>query len=265
MMGVYDQAIAAAQRACALATAGEDGVLHALANQYLGIAYYDQGNYRQAIDCLGQTVAALEGARQRERCGVDLLPAVLSRAVLAACHAELGVFAEGLALGEEGLRIAEAVEHPGSLMYACWGVGLLLLRQGDLPKALPLLERAVGHCQDMDFPGYFPRIASALGTAYTLSGRVADAVTLLTQTLKLRMVPEWTGLQSLCYLSLGEAHALAGSLGDAHTVAERALALAQEHQEGGREAYALRLLGEIHAHRGPAHANQAETHYRQAL
>jgi len=117
----------------------------------------------------------------------------------------------------------------------------------------------------MDFPGYFPRIASALGTAYTLSGRVADAVPLLTQALKLRMVPEWTGLQSLCYLSLGDAHALAGSLGDAHTVAERALALAQEHQECGREAYALRLLGEIHAHRGPAHANQAETHYRQAL
>ena len=46
------------------------------------------------------------------------LPAVLSRAALAACHAELGTFAEGRALGEEGLRIAETVDHPGSLMYA---------------------------------------------------------------------------------------------------------------------------------------------------
>jgi predicted transcriptional regulator len=29
-----------------------------------------------------------------------------------------GTFAAGLALGEEGLRIAAAVAHPGSLMYA---------------------------------------------------------------------------------------------------------------------------------------------------
>ena len=37
LMGAYDQAIAAAQRALALATAGGDVVLHALANQYLGM------------------------------------------------------------------------------------------------------------------------------------------------------------------------------------------------------------------------------------
>ena len=36
IMGAYDQAIAAAQRALALATASGDVVLHALANQYLG-------------------------------------------------------------------------------------------------------------------------------------------------------------------------------------------------------------------------------------
>ena len=44
-----------------------------------------------------------------------VLPAVNSRAWLAECHAELGTFAEGWALGDEGLRIAEAVAHPASL------------------------------------------------------------------------------------------------------------------------------------------------------
>ena len=42
----------------------------------------------------------------------SILPAVTSRAWLAWCHAELGTFAEGRALGEEGLRIAEAVDSP---------------------------------------------------------------------------------------------------------------------------------------------------------
>ena len=50
LMGAYDQAIAAAQRALALATASGDVVLQARANQYLGIAYQAQGDYRRAID-----------------------------------------------------------------------------------------------------------------------------------------------------------------------------------------------------------------------
>ena len=89
-MGAYDQAIAAAQRALALATVSGDGALQALANQDLGGAYHDQGDYRRAIDCLRQTVAALDGARRHERFGLAFLPAVISRARLAACHAELG-------------------------------------------------------------------------------------------------------------------------------------------------------------------------------
>jgi tetratricopeptide (TPR) repeat protein len=76
--------IATAQRALALATASGDAVLHALANFYLGRAYQAQGDYRRAIDCLGQTVASLDGARRHERFGLVLLPAVDSRAWLAA-------------------------------------------------------------------------------------------------------------------------------------------------------------------------------------
>ena len=76
IMGAYDQAIAAAQRALALATASGEVVLHALANQRLGLAYRAQGDYRRAIDCLGQTMASLEGARRHERFGQVTLPAV---------------------------------------------------------------------------------------------------------------------------------------------------------------------------------------------
>jgi tetratricopeptide (TPR) repeat protein len=211
-MGAYDQAIAASQRALAFATASEEVVLHALANQYLGRAYHAQGDYRRAIDCLGQSVVSLEGARRRERFGQVILPAVLSRAYLAWCHAKLGTFPEGGALRDEGLRIAEAVAHPASLTFASWGIGLLYLRQGDLPKALPLLERAVGLCQDADLPLYFPEMAPDLGTAYTLGGRVADAVPLLTQAMEQATAMNRVDFQALCGLSLGEAQMLAGRL-----------------------------------------------------
>jgi tetratricopeptide (TPR) repeat protein len=264
-MGVYDQAILCAQRALDLATAGGDIVLHALASRYLGEAYQVQGDYRRAIDGFGQTLAVLEGARRRERFGHVIPPAVRSCANLAACHAELGTFTEGYALGDEGFRIAEADDHPVSLMLASWGVGLLALHQGDLPRALPQLERAVGLCQNADLPYYFPVMAAGLGAAYTLGARVADAVSLLTQALEQATAMKTVFVQALCRLSLGEAQVLAGHLEEAHDLAEHTLVVARERQERGHEAYALCLLGEIAARREAPEGAPAEAHYRQAL
>ena len=265
MVGAYDQGVAAATRALALATASGDVILQALANRYLGEAYHIQGDYRRAIACSSQTVASLDGARCHEHFGQVLLPAVTSRARLALCHAELGMFAEGNALGEEGLRIAETVAHPASVMNALWGIGLLALRRGDLPRALPFLEQAARSCRDADFPLFFPWIAAALGAAYVLAGRVAEAVLLLTQAMAQTAATGMAVYQVLCRLPLGEAHMLAGRLQEAHALAEPALALARQHQERGNEAYALRLLGEIAARREPPEAEPAETFYHQAL
>jgi class 3 adenylate cyclase/tetratricopeptide (TPR) repeat protein len=264
-IGAYDQAIAAAQRALALATASEDVVLHALANQRLGLAYQSQGGYRRAIDCLRQSVASLHGAQRRERLGQANVPSVQSLAYLAACHGELGLFTEGRELGEEGLQIAETVAHPSSLMWASYGIGLLSLCQGDLRRALPLLDRAMGICQDADLLLFVPRVAAALGAAYSLSGRVADAVALLTPTLEQTRATDMVGFQALCRLSLGETQMLAGCLEEAHALAACTLTLAHRHQERGHEAYALRLLGEIAVRREPSEREQAEAYYRQAL
>ena len=162
-MGAYDQAIAAGQRALALATASGDVVLQALANQYLGLAYQAQGDYRRAIDCFRQTVASLDGARRHERFGQVILPAVISRALLAWCHAELGMFAEGRALGEEGLRIAEAVAHPASL-HVC----LVGDRSAGPPprrpaQGAPPARTGRGHLSGRGPPDLFPQDGCGLG------------------------------------------------------------------------------------------------------
>ena len=182
--GAYDQSIAAAQRALTLATADQDVVLQALVHQNLGAAYWAQGDYLRAIDCLGQTAMTLAGAQRHARFGQAILPSVQSRAFLAACHAELGRFTAGNVLGEEGLQIAETVAHPSSLMWAYYGIGLLSFCQGDLRRALTRLERAMGICQEENMAIFFPRMAAALGAGYTLSGRLADAVALLTEAME---------------------------------------------------------------------------------
>src|SRR5262249_22292572 len=161
------------------------------------------GDYRRAVDCYKQTVAFFDGVRYDERFGQLFLPAVLSRSNLAWCHAELGAFAEGRAVAEEGLQIAQAVAHPASLMLAYGWIGFLSLRQGDLPRALPLLERAASLCHEADLPAYFPWVAAALGAAYTLVGHVADAVPLLTQVGEQVTAMERVDFQQHCRLFLG--------------------------------------------------------------
>jgi tetratricopeptide (TPR) repeat protein len=108
-------------------------------------------------------------------------------------------------------------------------------------------------------------MAAAFGMAYTLRGRAADAMPLLTQALEQATMMERIDFQALCCLSLGEAQAQVGYMEEAHAHAERTLALAHEHQERGHQAYALRLLGDIAARRSPPESESAETHYRQAL
>jgi tetratricopeptide (TPR) repeat protein len=263
-MGAYDQALAVGERILTLAMGSGDVLLQGLAQQNRGQAYRAQGDYRRAIDCFGHTVAVFDGARRRERFGF-FLPAVSARAWLAWCHADLGTFAAGHVLGDEGLHIAEAAAHPSSLMLAAWGSGLLSLRQGDLAGAFPRLEQAMGICQDIDSPSTFPLIAAALGTAYTLGGRVADAVPLLTQAIEQPTGRILTLYQALPQLSLGEASLRHGNLEEAHVLAARALAHARARQERGNQAYALRLLGEIHAHHQPPAVEPAEASYREAL
>jgi class 3 adenylate cyclase/tetratricopeptide (TPR) repeat protein len=263
--GAYDEAIAAAGRALSLGTSGGDAILQALANLFLGAAYWAQGHYRRAVDCLGRTVAALDGPRRYERFGQANLPAVQSRAFLAACYAELGLFAEGKARGEEGLEIAEVAAHSSSLMWADYGIGLVALRQGHLPQALARLEQAMGIGQDANLRLFVPRMAAALGEAYALAGRAEEAVPLLTRALEQTTSPEMTGFQPLCRLPLAEAHLMAGRLDEATEQVERALVLARAHRERSNEAHALKLFGDIHVRRDASGGEGAERWYRRAL
>ena len=108
-------------------------------------------------------------------------------------------------------------------------------------------------------------MVAALGAAYTLAGRGADTVLLLTPVLEQPMTQHMVGDQTLCTLALGEAQMLVGRLKEARALAERALALTRAHQERGNQVYALHLLGDIAARREPPEVEPAVAYYQQAL
>jgi len=236
-----------------------------MSHYFLGAAYHAFGAYHQATYHLQQNVASLAGERAQERFGLAGLASVFSRTFLVWSLAELGEFTQGRARGAEGVRLAEAVDHPYSLMHAQFGLGVLLLRQGDLAGAIPWLERGVCLDQGADIPLMFPRVASTLGVAYALSGRVAEAVPLLDQAVEQGEAIRVLVYQALWVARLGEGYLRAGRLEEAHDRAQRALTLAHDSHERGHQAWALRLLGEIHAHRNPPAVTSAQASYRQAL
>jgi tetratricopeptide (TPR) repeat protein len=187
--------------------------------------FYAQGCYPQAMAYLRKNVVAFEGKLSRERLGQTGIPAVISRAVLAWSAAELGAFAEGMVIGEEGVWLAEEVGQSFSLAQAYLGMGFLFLRQGDLPKAIPVLERGLRLCQAWNICAVLPRVAAALGAAYTLSKQFGEAMPLLEQAVQQGASMRFMVDHALQIAWLSEGYVLTGRLEDATVLARRAFEL----------------------------------------
>jgi tetratricopeptide (TPR) repeat protein len=263
-VGDHAGAIDSGQRALAIAHSLGNFALEVATRTYLGQVYHDAGDFRRASEFFRRNVEALGGELSAERLGLPYLPAVHSRAWLAFCLAELGEFAEGIRLAEEGFQMAEAADHPFSLTSACAGLGRAYLCRGDLGRALPVLERGVELSRVWNIRLWFPLLASALGSGYALAGRVAEALSLLEAAVRQHASIRGMAAQSIRITSLGHAYLLANRANDAAYLASRALELARHHQERANEAYAVRLLGEVASRAAPLDADRAEACYREA-
>jgi tetratricopeptide (TPR) repeat protein len=229
----------------------------------LGIYYNILGNYRQAVHYHRKNAEALVGEWLYERIGDPGPLSVGSRFWLIRSLAELGDFSEGRTQGAEAMRLAETVEQPFPLMNAYLGIGFLSLRQGDLRQAVAWLAKGLEICQTTDVRLQLQFAAGALGYAYALSGRLAEAQPLLEQAVELTATrlshyPLWAA-------HLGEAYLLASRLEEAHQLAERALARARDTKQQAYEAYALRLYGDIAAQRTLLQVEPAAAAYQQAI
>jgi tetratricopeptide (TPR) repeat protein len=263
--GIYDQALTAGQRALALAVALGDGPLQSLAHAELGPIYFALGDYRRAREVLEHSMRTLTDTPGAERLGHVTLLSVHPHAWLLMCLAQLGAFAVGRPLQAEAIRIAEAGQAPYSLAMAYQGAGVLLLRQGDVPHAIAVLERGLALCRSRNIESWFAGLAAALGYAYALAGHLSEALALLEQ-----VVVQDTAMRGGCPLAAwvlwqSEAILLTGGVEEARDLTLQALDLIRARHERGNEAWALRLVGEIALQRTPLDPDHAATSYRHAL
>src|SRR5437667_241191 len=248
-------AIESGQRGLAIAEALEDPYLQESANFSLAQVFHWVGNYRRGVELLGRNVTTLETELKRR--GVESKQCVNSRTFLAWCLAELGEFAAATAAADEAISMAETAGSAYWLVHACSGAGLVRLRRGDAEGAIAFAERAAELCWGRDFTALWAISASILGPAYTLAGRVGDAISLLEQAAAIA-----SALAAPVLIFLGEACLLAGRIDEARHAASRALELSAERAEQGWQAWGLRLMGDVAAQ---TDAGQAEDAYRRGL
>ena len=256
------QAIEHGEGALRIAESIRDLRLEVVTNAYLGIAYYGFGDYPRAAELARRNVARLEGDLVRDRFGMGQFPSIYSRAVLAFSVAETGDFAEGIARGEEAVRLGEMLEHTHSLIFGRLGLGFLLARQGDFERAIATLEPAFDLCWTADVPVVMATVAAPLASALARVGRVREAIELLDRAVKRAIsigdpVGRWlrTG-------GLAEAYLLSGRAAEALPLARRALDLMRIIKSRGMETHALLLLAEVATEDEPG---AAEAHLGQAL
>jgi class 3 adenylate cyclase len=263
MLGNPESAADAGEHALAIAQSLPDFPMQAVTNLPMGLLYHALGEYPIAVEFFKFNIDRLSGEQLNERFGLFGLASVFSRTFQGYCFAELGKFAEGISIAEEGVRIATATDHPYSRVYAHLGMGYLYLHKGELRQAIATLQHALEIGQFTQIPVGFAYGASYLGYALALVGHHQDALSLLEQTVEPGISTKFIARHSLRVAFLGHAYLLAGRVDEARKTVDCALELARAHKERGNEAYTLRLLGEVAA----AHEEfaSAESYYRSAI
>ena len=140
--GDYDVAIRFGQEALAIARSLGDRAIEVVATSFLGMTYLDRGEFDDPATLLERNVA-LEGDLRYERFGAPAIQSALSGAHLADVHSQLGRFDEAVGYGDAAMRIAEEADHPFTLFWGSFRLGLAPLpsrgppaRDPD-PRAMP--------------------------------------------------------------------------------------------------------------------------------
>jgi tetratricopeptide (TPR) repeat protein len=264
LTGHTADAVASAQKVEAIAATLHDLPLTVAANYYLATAHFAAGDYARAGEFFQKTIAPLEGDVGRERFGMAGFPVVMGRAFWVWALAERGQFEDATDRGHQAVQLAEALNHPYSLAFACRALGHVYGVRSDFRHAIPLLERSVALCREWNLHFTTPTAMELLGYVYALSGRLPEGRELLQQAVALG---ESVGLKmwsTPAIVHSGEACLLGGEREAALGLAGRALTTAREHGQRGLEAWALRLHGEIAAHPDSPDVSAAEGRYREA-
>ncbi|HEY3068326.1 MAG TPA: adenylate/guanylate cyclase domain-containing protein [Methylomirabilota bacterium] len=256
-------ALAYGERCLALPEGRGDARLAALARRYMAHSYHAQGDYARAIARLEDSLTSVATPSQPD--AAVTTAHVAAAAWLAFGLAEIGEFDAAQTWGDRARDLAGTREHPYPSAIAWTMAGLVATARGDLGNGTYRVGRALELCREANLAVWLPIASALLGQALALSGRAAEALSLLEDAVRQSEALGVHAYLARWYVALAEGRLAGGDAAGARADGEHARALARTHGERGHEAYALRLLGDATARSTPPDAAAALAHYREAL
>ncbi|MET0850880.1 MAG: adenylate/guanylate cyclase domain-containing protein [Candidatus Rokuibacteriota bacterium] len=209
----------------------------------MGVAYRDMGRLEEAIreHDAGARLFTTEAAGHE--------PGLVYPIFVSLCgwqsevEAALGRFDAALTTGGEALRMAAEIRHSSSLALANAFLGYTHLLRGDLPAAIPVLERGLAIAEEHDILyGIFAN-GVYLAWARCLAGDRARGLEYLDRAFERRApaLMQWTRFGTVT----AAAYLAGGRTSDARRVVAAGTAAAAERGAQGYRAPLLRLEAEI--------------------
>jgi predicted ATPase len=198
---------------------GQAGIPAAFARCFLGMALGDLGRFAEGFERVREGMNIAEEARH-------VFSILITLFGLGTLKLDQGDFAGAVPPLERGVDLCRTREVPFLLPDLAEALGAAYYRTDRRAEGIALMEDAARNIagRGARFSGWAGRVA-ALGEAYLLEGRLADA----------------------------------------SRIAQEGLAAGRQRGERGVEGHVLRLLGDIAAHPDRGEVDTAEAHYRQAL
>ena len=262
-VGNHTGALEAIRQALDIAMEIRDTDLEVEAKYRLAQAHFALGDLIPAASLFTETAHVLATDGGPHRAGLPPYFAAWPRAWLALVFSHLGRFTEAMGHAEAAIRIAEAANHPHTVIESHGALGAVSLERGDWHTARDVFERGMALLQARRIGD--ANILSGLGYAYAQSGRLAEGLPLLEESLRGEASVSAMGLGVAVRVSrFAEACQLAGRIEEALEHARSAVDLAKTHKERANEAVALRVLSEIVASRDPGDPSRAVDTYAES-
>jgi DNA-binding SARP family transcriptional activator len=157
------------EHAATVAKSLDDFPLLMSSTLYIGSARFCLGDLRESEDAFRRVVNALQRASAGEKLGLHGFPLVFAGSGLTALLAEQGRFEEARAVGAESVRIAESLNHAYTLVFALRILGHAYTMEGRVDEAIEILERGRALSHDGSLRSLAPNILASLGYAYAVA------------------------------------------------------------------------------------------------
>jgi predicted ATPase len=236
------------------------------AHNTLGSTLFFLGEYAAAWRHLEQGIALIDPTTQRALVlSHDMVPGVACLTVAALTLWCLGFPAQAVRRCQEALALAQALDHPQSLVRAQHYAAFLHHRRREVPAVQAQAEALLTLATAQGFPLFAGLATCWQGWVLAMQGQGEAGLAQLRQGLTALLATGETLAWSRFLVLLAEAVGHAGQIDEGLRLLAEALTAMAERGRGESLAEAYRLQGEFLLRLATPDATQAEACFQQAL